>query len=92
MRKGLWDRHGVNNANCYEGIYGEKLLRRPKNDFLENSALFCSRFIRYVGSVRCCLNNHETCLKLSIKFSPCLRFIVKSTSRKSRNITKLRIS
>ena len=33
MRKGLWDRHGVNNANCYEGIYGEKLLRRPKNDF-----------------------------------------------------------
>ena len=43
MCKGLWDRHGVNNANCYEGIYGEKLLRRPKNDFLENSALFCSR-------------------------------------------------
>ena len=33
MRKGLWDRHGVNNANCYEGIYGEKLLRRPKKRF-----------------------------------------------------------
>ena len=25
MHKGLWDRHGVNNANCYEGICGEKL-------------------------------------------------------------------
>ena len=26
MRKGPWDRHGPNNANCYKEMYGEKLF------------------------------------------------------------------
>ena len=33
MRKGFWDRHGANNANCYKGIHGEELFRSPKSDF-----------------------------------------------------------
>ena len=33
MRKGFWDRHGANKANYYEGIYDEKVLRRPKTVF-----------------------------------------------------------
>ena len=34
MRKGSWDRHGANNANCYKEMYGEKLFWRPKKQFL----------------------------------------------------------
>ena len=71
MRKGFWYRHRANNANYYKWIYDEKLFRRPKNGFLENSALFFRRFIReglkqcwYVGSVSFCPNNHEICVKI----------------------------
>ena len=33
MRKGFWDRHEANNANCYKEMYGEKLIWLPKKLF-----------------------------------------------------------
>ena len=35
MRKGFWDRHGANKANCYKETYGEKLSQHKKKTIFE---------------------------------------------------------
>ena len=40
MRKGFWDRHGANNANCYKEIYGEKLFFASKKNIFERIQRF----------------------------------------------------
>ena len=40
MRKGSWDRHGANNANCYKEMYGEQLFWRPKKTIFKRIQRF----------------------------------------------------
>ena len=40
MRKGFWDCHGANNANCYKEMYGKKLFWRPKKQIFKRIQRF----------------------------------------------------
>ena len=40
LRKDLWHCNGANIASRKKGMYGDRLFRRPKNDFGERSSLF----------------------------------------------------
>ena len=70
MRKEPWDRQGANIASRWKEMYGEKLFRRPKNDFGEKSTLFRRCFTKngfeqycYMENISFHLNNREYVLK-----------------------------
>ena len=64
LHKDFWDRQGVNIATCKKGMYGERLFRRPKNDFFERDHRFFATDSSEMGVARFCSNMFEICSEI----------------------------
>ena len=92
----FWDRHKANIATRQKGMLGEGLFGRPKKRFWREIIAFSPQLYRKImlirGKCNFLLELPQNMLERNTEnYSPCVRSIVKSSSRNSLEILQLHI-